>query len=153
MQSKDATAQIVLWKNLNDIMARHSILEPKFKGFMADSAQANWNAVRVIHGSGDATISMKDQERMCLFHWVQSLEKHTKADIRANLQHQHRQLYRQYKNAVSASESETQYLAIRTWWLSSGATTKQGLSRLELWLAFWHFRYRQWDGFMQLVNL
>jgi hypothetical protein len=23
---------------------------------------------------------------------------------------------------------------------------------LELWLAFWHFRYRQWGGFMQLVK-
>jgi hypothetical protein len=44
-------------------MVRHGVPEPKFKGFMADSAQANWNAVRVIYGSGDATIPMKDQER------------------------------------------------------------------------------------------
>jgi hypothetical protein len=41
MQSKDAAAQMVLWKNLNDVMARHGIPKPKFKGFMADSAQAN----------------------------------------------------------------------------------------------------------------
>jgi hypothetical protein len=41
MQSEDAAAQMVLWKNLNDVMARHGIPEPKFKGFMADSAQAN----------------------------------------------------------------------------------------------------------------
>jgi hypothetical protein len=60
MQSEDAAAQMVLWKNLNDVMARHGIPEPKFKGFMADSAQANWNAVRVIYGSGDTTISMKE---------------------------------------------------------------------------------------------
>jgi hypothetical protein len=152
MQSEDAAAQMVLWKNLNDVLARHGDLEPKFKGFMADSAQANWNAVRVIYNSGDATIPMKDQERTCLFHWAQSLEKHTKADIRADLQHQHRQLCRQYKNTASASESKTRYLAIRVWWLSSGATVEQGLSRLQLWLAFWHFRYRQWGGFMQLVS-
>jgi hypothetical protein len=81
MQSEDAAAQMVLWKNLNDVMARHGIPEPKFKGFMADSVQANWNAVRVIYGSGDATIPMKNQERTCLFYWIQSLEKHTKADI------------------------------------------------------------------------
>jgi hypothetical protein len=49
-------------------------------------------------------------------------------------------------------ESETRYLAIRAWWLSSGATTEQELSQLELWVAFWHFRYRQWGGFMQLVS-
>jgi hypothetical protein len=153
MQSNDATAHMVLWKNLNEVMARHGIPKPKFKGFMADSTQANWNVVKMIYGSGDSTIPMKDQERTYLFHWAQSLEKHTKADIHADLQHQHRQLYRQYKNTTSASESETRYLAIRAWWLSSEATTEQGLSRLELWLAFWHFRYRQWDGFMQLVSL
>jgi hypothetical protein len=38
MQSEDAAAQSVLWKNLNIILARHSIPKPKFKGFMADSA-------------------------------------------------------------------------------------------------------------------
>jgi hypothetical protein len=41
MQSKDATDQIVLWKNLNDIMARHGSPETKFKGFTADIVQAN----------------------------------------------------------------------------------------------------------------
>jgi hypothetical protein len=128
MQSEDAVAQMVLWKNLNDVMARHGIPEPKFKGFMADSAQTNCIAIRVIYDSGDATIPMKDQERTCLFHWAQSLEKHLKADICVDLQYQHRQLCRQYKNATSASESETRYLAIRAWWLSSGATTEQGLS-------------------------
>jgi hypothetical protein len=68
MQSEDAATQMVLWKNLNDVMARYDIHEPKFKGFMTDSAQANWNALRVIYGSGDAMIPMKDQERTCFFH-------------------------------------------------------------------------------------
>jgi hypothetical protein len=76
-----------------------------------------------------------------------------KANVHVDLQHQHRQLCRQYKNVASASESKTRYLAIRAWWLFSGATSEEGLSQLELWLAFWHFRYRQWDGFMQLVSL
>ena len=53
MQSEDAAAQMVLWKNLNDVMARHGIPKPKFKGFMGDSAQTNWNAIKVIYGSGD----------------------------------------------------------------------------------------------------
>jgi hypothetical protein len=82
----------------------------------------------MIYNTGDATIPMKDQERTCFFHWAQPLEKHTKADIRADFQHQHRQLYRQYKNVASASESDTRYLAIRVWWLSSGATSEEGLS-------------------------
>jgi hypothetical protein len=89
LQSEDAAAQSVLLKKLNVVVAKHGVSEPKFKGFMADSAQANWNAVWVIYGSGDAAIPMKNQERTCLFHWIQSLEKHIKANIRADLQDQH----------------------------------------------------------------
>jgi hypothetical protein len=108
---------------------------------MADNAQANWNVIRVMYANGDATIPMKDQKRTCLLNWTQSLEKHTKANIRADLQDQHRLLYKQYKNVASSFESKTFYLAIMAWWLSSGATTTQGLSWLELWLVFWHFHF------------
>jgi hypothetical protein len=48
MQSEDAIVQSVLWKNLNDVMVKYGIPESKFKGFMADSTQANWNAIRII---------------------------------------------------------------------------------------------------------
>ena len=41
MQLEDAAAQSVVWKNLNVVLAWHGVPEPKFKGFMADSAQAN----------------------------------------------------------------------------------------------------------------
>jgi hypothetical protein len=118
----------MLWKNLNVAMARHDVLESKFLGFMADSAQADWNAVRVIYNNGDITIPMKDQEKTCLFHYIQSLEKHTKVDICDDLQKQRWQLCKQYKNATLSYESEICYLAIQAWWLSSEATTEQGLS-------------------------
>ena len=62
MQSKDATAQSVLWKNFNVVLMRYGIPEPKFKGFMVDGTQAKWKAIRIIYGSGDATIPMKDQK-------------------------------------------------------------------------------------------
>jgi hypothetical protein len=65
--------------------------------------------------------SSKDQERTCLFQITQSLEKHTKADIRADLQDQHQLLYKQYKNAALPAESKTRYLAIMAWWPSSRA--------------------------------
>jgi inhibitor of KinA sporulation pathway (predicted exonuclease) len=45
MQLEDVAALSVLWKNLNAVLAKHGIPEPKFKGFMVDYAQANWNAV------------------------------------------------------------------------------------------------------------
>jgi hypothetical protein len=115
MQSQDFAAQSVVWKNLNALMAQHGVDKVNFKGFMADSAQANWNVVRIIYGSRDASEKMVDRERTCLFHWTQSLEKHTKADIRQDLQYQHRILCQQYKNAKLMAEVETKFLAIWAW--------------------------------------
>ena len=85
---------------------------PNFKGFMADSAQANWNAVRIVYGSGDPVVCMQRRERTCFFHWTQSMEKHTKADICVDLQSFHRQLCKEYKNSSSLEEAEERFLAI-----------------------------------------
>jgi hypothetical protein len=153
MQSEDVAAQSAIWKNLNALMAQHGVDKVNFKGFMADSAQTNWKVIRIIYGSGDASEKMVDRERICLFHWTQSLEKHTNVDIHQDLQSQHRILCQQYKNAKSMAEAETKYHAIRAWWMSFGTATEQTLPRLELWLVFWHFSYRQWGRFMELVSL
>jgi hypothetical protein len=40
-QSKDNDAQVFFWHNLNHVMAMHGISKHRFKGFTADSAQAN----------------------------------------------------------------------------------------------------------------
>jgi hypothetical protein len=45
---------------------------------MANNAQVHWNAIKVVYGFGDATVRMVDKEWTCLFHWTQSLDKHTK---------------------------------------------------------------------------
>ena len=96
-------------------MARHGVLSPQFQGFMADSAQANWNAIRIVYGSGDPKVPMPGREHTCYFHWSQSLEKHTKQYIKHNLQDQHKHLCLQYRNAISMDEAETHYLAIKAW--------------------------------------
>jgi hypothetical protein len=57
--------------------------------------------VRIVYGSGDPSIKMVDKERTCLFHWTQSLDKHTKQLIRPELQDEHKALCHQYKNATS----------------------------------------------------
>ena len=82
MQSEDCIAQVHFWRNLNSVVQRHGEDDIEFKGFMADSAQANWNAVRIVYGGGDPTIPMENRERTCLFHKMQFLEKHTKAKIK-----------------------------------------------------------------------
>src|SRR6202161_3696409 len=57
-QSEDKDAQVLFWHNLNHVMSRHGFPKPHFKGFMADRAQANWNAVRIVYASGDPKVPM-----------------------------------------------------------------------------------------------
>ncbi len=59
-----------MWTKFNQIMLKHGYVEPNFKGFMADITHASWNAVKIVYGSGDATIRMVDKKRTCLFHWT-----------------------------------------------------------------------------------
>ena len=58
MQSEDVAAQTVFWRNLNAVLERHGVENLNFKGFMADCAQANWNAVRIVYGSSDPAVCM-----------------------------------------------------------------------------------------------
>ncbi len=41
MQSKDTKAQQIMRSKLNCIIFKHKYVEPNFKGFMANNAQAN----------------------------------------------------------------------------------------------------------------
>jgi hypothetical protein len=43
-------------------MLRFSFANPNFKGFMADSAHANWNDVRIMYYFKDAYVKMVDKE-------------------------------------------------------------------------------------------
>ena len=49
-------------------------------------------------------------------------------------------------------EVNTRYLAIHSWLLSNEAASDIDVSDLDTWLGWWHFRYRQWGGYMQLVS-
>ena len=71
-------------------MTKNGVLTVNFKGFMADNAQANWNAVKMIYGEGDPSLSMVGHERTCLFHWSQNLDKVTQKHIKVSLQFQHK---------------------------------------------------------------
>jgi hypothetical protein len=48
--------------------------EYQLQSFMADSAQANWNAIRIVYGSGDPKVPMENRECTCLLLWTTSLK-------------------------------------------------------------------------------
>jgi len=47
-----------MWTKFNETMLKHEFPKPNFKGFMADNAQANWNIIRIVYGSGDPFVRM-----------------------------------------------------------------------------------------------
>ena len=77
-QFKDKDARVIFWKNFNHIMAENGVFNPQFKGFMADSTYANENADKIVYSSRNPKVPKEGRESTCFFHWVQSLEKHTK---------------------------------------------------------------------------
>jgi hypothetical protein len=46
-------------------MRQNGVENPNFKSFMADSIQANWNAIQIIYGSGDPKVYMENSEHTC----------------------------------------------------------------------------------------
>jgi hypothetical protein len=68
MQSEDTKVQCIMWRELNDLKAKNGVENTNFKGFMADSAHANWNAIRIVYGSDDPKVPMENRERTCLLH-------------------------------------------------------------------------------------
>ena len=57
-----------MWRLMLAIMEKHGVLNVNFSGFMADNAQANFNAVREIFGFGDKSQPIESKKRICLFH-------------------------------------------------------------------------------------
>lgn len=113
MQSEDCKAQILFWQNLNLVMESNGFKVPNFKGVMADSAQANWNAVRIVYGNGKKEDPMADRERTCLFHWTQSMVIHTEKHIPEELWEQHKKMCHQRRKAQTMEEADTLYNGLR----------------------------------------
>jgi len=49
--------------------------------------------IEIIYGSRDPSIKMVDKEHTYLFHWIQSLDKHTKQLIIPELWDEHKVFY------------------------------------------------------------
>lgn len=79
---------------------------------------------------------MKSCKCTCLFHWSAHLDKITQIYIRPSLEHQYKQLCKEYKDARSKEDVDVKYHIIHAWWLSLGATIEDGMSTLLKWLGF-----------------
>ena len=151
MMCEMANAQEQMWISMLALLKCHGIENVNFKGFMADSVQANFNAIRKIFGSGDKSISMEGKERTCQFHWSMALDWHTKQLIKPELQSKHIELCHEYRRCTSKADADLALAALKARWFSSGACSKSSLKELTSWIDFWHFRYEQWRSHISEV--
>lgn len=84
MQFEDTKAQYIMCTKFNNTMVKHGHFKPNFKKLL-DNALANWNVVRIVYDSRDASVIMIDKKYTCLLHWTQSLDIHTKQLIKLEL--------------------------------------------------------------------
>ncbi len=127
MQFEDTETQCIMQWNLNKVMANTNVPNPNFKRFMAHSTYASQNAVRIIYDSGDPNKSMVDKKLTYFFHWSQSMDIHTKEQIKPELQNKHRKLCYEYKNAIFLEEVDARYVAIHYQWYSLCAANETRL--------------------------
>ena len=140
-----------MWILMLALLKCHGIENVNFKGFMADSAQTNFNAIRKICGSGDKSIPMEGKERTCQFHWSMALNRHTKQLIKPELQAKHIELCHKYQSCTCKADAELALAALKAWWFSSGACSESSLKELTSWIDFWHFRFEQWRSHISEV--
>ncbi len=98
MESNDVDSQVLMWSSLTRLVKKVGIIENvNFKGFMANNAQTNFNAMMRMFGFGDPTIPMVGRKHICLMHWVWSMEVHIRHLIKVDLLKEHKRLCHQYK--------------------------------------------------------
>ena len=130
--SQDIVSIVPLLKQLATMSGRKNILK----------------TICVIYGNGKKEDSMDDRERTYQFHWTQSMVKYIEKYIPEELGEQHKKMCHQYRTPMTMDKAENLYHGLRAWWVPAGAVTEKALDKLKLRLAFWHFHYRQWGGFM-----
>ena len=79
---------------------------------------------------------MVSHEHICLFHCSQSLDKMTQKYIKASLQFQYKQLYKDYKDAKTMDKAETKYHVIRFMVVVLRSCHKKNIHMLSEWLGF-----------------
>lgn len=139
---EDTHAQEEFWNLLNRIVKEGGFEKPEFRGFMADEASANWNAVCNVYYHGK---KMPNKERSCSFHWEQSMVKHTKGCIKAPFQEHHKVLCRQWKDAESDIAALNCRQTLQQWW-RKGHAIECEISALETWLSWWEVRAIHWSS-------
>ncbi len=115
---------------------------------MADEAGSNWAAIRAVFNGGPDNV-MVDRERSCLFHWEQSLQKHTKKHIGKDKVQTHLNLCEAWRNLQTVDSAKDQATVIRRWWREN--VLQDNIISLERWFKWWEMRIDHWGNISNQV--
>ncbi len=68
--------------------------------------------MQIMYGSGGPSESMIDKKQTYYFHYVQTMDKHTKQQIKPKMCKQHTTLCYEQKNATFLEEVDVHFVAI-----------------------------------------
>lgn len=88
-----------------------------------DNVQVDWNVVRKSYGDGDPSLPMIGRERTSLFDWSANLDKVTQKYETLLANFNTSKYARTTKAQKIMDNIDTNHQVIRSWWLSSSATT------------------------------
>ncbi len=111
---------------------------------MADEAGANWIAVRTVYNGGADNV-LEGRERSCLFHWEQSLQKHTKKLVLPQSRHKHLDMCETWRLARTPELAKKQAANIKEWW-NEGNVPKENIKALRRWFNWWEERILHWGS-------
>ena len=148
-KEEDEESQILFWRNLNLVIEKYVQEPPDFAGFMSDEAGANWLAIRAVYNGGRHNV-MEGRERSCLFHWDQSLHKHSKKHVTKEQQMHHIEMCEAWRLARTSEEDSFLATTIRDWWVQN--LSFDNLEALQRWFKWWEHRIAHWGGAEPMVH-
>ena len=97
---------------MNYVLLKSGSPPANFRGFMADEASANWQAIQTFFNNGPSN----RREISCLFFWKQSFNLHTIQCVSKNFQDKHKCLCKMWRGAFNEEEAIAMFRKIRGWW-------------------------------------
>ena len=105
--------------------------------------------MRQVFNNGNV---LEGQERSCLFHWTDSLNKHTSKYVQPGFQDEHKHICTQWRTARTEDDASALFRKLRGWW-ASGKEADKNILCMECWLSWWHLRYPYWQKhFSKMCN-
>jgi hypothetical protein len=146
--SEDAHSLQTAWKVMRKICEKNDLGDVQFCGFIADNAQAGWNAIRNEFWGGKVNF---EKERSDAFHWSQSVELMTRRGILVAQRNEHKRLLDELKDAQNVVMAFRTFEKVKDWW-NAGNALPGKTRELTSWLSWWVVRYSQWGNFLRVVS-